>query len=146
MEFSIDIKYFVDDFPELEQVEGSDWIDLRSSSDVIMNYLDFKLIPLGVAMRLPEGYEAYIVPRSSTFKNFGIIQSNHQGVVDNSYAGDDDMWSFPAICLKKEGTVIHKGDRICQFRIQKKQPRIIFNKVLTLDEKSRGGFGSTGIT
>ena len=94
-------------------------------------------------MELPEGYEAHIVPRSSTFKNFGIIQTNHYGIIDESYCGDNDQWCFPAFALRD--TIIHKNDRICQFRIVKKQPPVEFEVVEHLGKTDRGGFGSTGI-
>lgn len=139
---TIQIKYHTDIEP-LEQKEGSDWIDLRAAEEVKMSPNQFKLIPLGVSMKLPEGYEAHIVPRSSTFKTWGIIQTNHMGVIDESYCGDDDRWMMPVLATK--AVIIHKNDRICQFRIVKKQPKIIFQEVDTLGEESRGGFGSTGI-
>lgn len=93
-------------------------------------------------MKLPEGYEAHVVPRSSTFKNFGVLQTNSFGVIDNSYSGTNDIWRFPALAMRD--TVIHEGDRICQFRIMKKQPQIEFVEVNELDEMDRGGIGSTG--
>ena len=139
---NITIKYHTDITP-LEQKQGSDWIDLRAAEDVELFEGDFKLISLGVSMQLPEGYEAHIVPRSSTFKNFGVLQTNHMGVIDESYCGDEDVWKFPAYAVRH--TVIHKDDRICQFRIVEKQPKIEFNVVDKLDNVSRGGFGSTGI-
>ena len=104
---------------------------------------EFSLIPLGVAMELPSGYEAHVVPRSSTFKNFGIIQTNHMAVIDESYCGNSDQWLFPALAMKD--TEIHVNDRICQFRIVKNQPEIVFKEVECLYGKDRGGFGSTGI-
>lgn len=138
------IKYFDKDMEKLELIGNkSDWIDLRASEEVKFKKGEFKLVPLGVAMKLPTGYEAHIAPRSSTFKNFGVIQTNSTGVVDNSYSGDEDMWKMP--CLAMRDTVIHKGDRICQFRIMQKQPVINFVEVEHLDEINRGGFGSTGI-
>ena len=103
---------------------------------------EFKLIPLGVAMQLPKGYEAHIIPRSSTFKNFGVIQANHMGMVDESYCGDNDQWFFPAIAMRD--TTIKVGDRICQFRIIEHQPRLVFESVDTLGNADRGGIGSTG--
>jgi len=103
---------------------------------------EFKLIPLGVAMELPEGYEAHIAPRSSTFKNFGILMTNHLGIVDNSYCGPNDWWYFPALAMRD--TVIEAGERICQFRIQKNQPTLVFDEVDELTGKDRGGLGSTG--
>lgn len=138
---TIQIKYHTDIEP-LEQKEGSDWIDLRAAEEVKMSPNQFKLIPLGVSMKLPEGYEAHIVPRSSTFKAWGIIQTNHMGVIDESYCGDDDQWMMPVLATR--AVIIHKNDRICQFRIVKKQPKILFQEVDTLGEESRGGFGSTG--
>jgi len=136
------IKYHADITP-IEQKEGSDWIDLRAAEDVEIFEGEFKLISLGVSMKLPEGYEAHIVPRSSTFKNWGIIQTNHMGVIDESYCGDEDVWKFPAYATRH--TVIHKNDRICQFRIMKKQPEITFEITDKLEDVGRGGFGSTGI-
>ena len=138
---NIQIKYHADIEP-LEQKEGSDWIDLRAAEEVKMSPNQFKLIPLGVSMKLPEGYEAHIVPRSSTFKNWGIIQTNHMGVIDESYCGDNDQWMMSVLATK--AVIIHKNDRICQFRIVKKQPKILFQKVDSLGKESRGGFGSTG--
>ena len=138
----IKIKYF-DNAEEIKKIEQGDWVDLKAAENVYMNKYDFKLIPLGVAMQLPEGYEAHIVPRSSTFKNFVIIQTNHMGVVDESYCGDNDQWFFPAYAFRE--TTIKKGDRICQFRIVKKQPEIEFKVVDKLNNKDRGGHGSTGI-
>ena len=103
---------------------------------------DYRLISLGVSMKLPDGYEAHIVPRSSTFKNFGVLQTNSYGVIDNSYSGTNDIWRFPALAMRD--TIIHEGDRICQFRIEKKQPVVEFIEVDELDDTDRGGFGSTG--
>lgn len=139
----IKIKYFTDKIDKLEYIDGkSDWIDLRASEEVTLKKGEFKLIPLGVAMQLPKGYEAHIVPRSSTYKNFGLIQANHYGIVDGSYSGDNDMWRMPVIAMRD--TTIHVNDRICQFRIMKNQPRICFEQVDHLEGADRGGFGSTG--
>lgn len=139
----IKIKYFTDKIDKLEYIDGkSDWIDLRASEEVTLKKGEFKLIPLGVAMQLPKGYEAHIVPRSSTYKNFGLIQANHCGIVDGSYCGDNDMWRMPVIAMRD--TTIHVNDRICQFRIMKNQPRICFEQVAHLEGADRGGFGSTG--
>ena len=139
----IKIKYHSKDIEKLTYIDGkSDWIDLRAAEDVTMKAGEFKLINLGISMKLPEGYEAHIVPRSSTFKNFGIIQTNHQAVIDNSYCGDNDIWRYPAYALKD--TEIKVNDRICQFRIVENQPRIHFEEVEFLDGKDRGGIGSTG--
>lgn len=140
----IRIKYFSNKIEKLRYIEGkSDWIDLRSAEDVTLKKGEFKLIPLGVAMQLPEGYEAHIVPRSSTFKNFGIIQTNHQAVIDFSYRGDNDQWFMPVLAMRD--TEIHVNDRICQFRIMKNQPVIEFEEADFLDGTNRGGFGSTGL-
>lgn len=142
----INIKYFDKDIDKLAFIGDnttSDWIDLRSAETVNLKAGEFKLIHLGVGMKLPNGYEAHVVPRSSTFKNFGIIQTNHCGIIDNSYCGENDEWLFPAYALRD--TTINKNDRICQFRIIEKMPNVQFNEVEHLDEKSRGGIGSTGI-
>ena len=139
----IKIKYFTDEIEKLDYIDGkSDWIDLRAAESVNMKEGEFRLIPLGVAMELPKGYEAHVVPRSSTFKNFGIIQTNHQGVIDSSYCGDNDQWFMPAYALRD--THIEVNDRICQFRIVENQPQIVFEECESLDNASRGGFGSTG--
>ena len=138
----IKIKYFDDEIDKIEKISKGDWIDLRSAETVHLKKGEFRLIPLGVGMKLPDGYEAHIVPRSSTYKNFKIIQTNHMGIIDNSYSGDSDQWMMPVIAM--EDTVIHKNDRICQFRIEKFQPKIEFEEVERLDKVSRGGIGSTG--
>ena len=139
----IEIKYFVEGLEPLAYVDGkSDWIDLRAAADVSLKKDEFKLIPLGIGMKLPEGYEAHVVPRSSTFKNFGIIQTNHCGIIDESYCGDNDQWFFPAYAMRD--TEIKKNDRICQFRIMENQPQIVFEETKVLGGKNRGGFGSTG--
>ena len=140
---TIRIKYFTDKIDKLTYIDGkSDWIDLRAAESVDLKKGEFKLIPLGVAMELPKGYEAHIVPRSSTFKNFGIIQTNHQGVVDCSYCGDNDQWFMPVYAVRD--TDIECNDRICQFRIMENQPKISFQEVAVLEGTDRGGFGSTG--
>ena len=139
----IRIKYFSDEVKRLAYIGGkSDWVDLRACERVELKAGEFKLIPLGVAMQLPDGYEGHLVPRSSTFKNYGIIQTNSMGIIDGSYCGDEDMWRMPVYATKD--TVIEKHDRICQFRIVKNQPEILFEECETLDNESRGGFGSTG--
>ena len=140
---NIKIKYFDKEIDKVEKISKGDLIDLRAAETVEMKKGDFKLIPLGVGMKLPDGYKANMYPRSSTYKNFGIIQANSVGQIDNSYSGDTDEWRFPAIALRN--TVIHKNDRICQFEIQKIQPEIEFIEVEHLDEVSRGGIGSTGV-
>ena len=140
----IRIKYISDKIEKLFYIDRkSDWIDLRAEEAVILKKGEFKLISLGVAMELPKGYVAHIVPRSSTFKNFGVIQTNHCGIVDESYCSNEDVWKFPALAVRD--TEIHINDRICQFRIMKHQPVIEFNEVDDLGNEARGGFGSTGI-
>ena len=140
----IRIRYLSDRIDKLQPPDNmANWVDLRAAEDVELKKGDFRLIRLGVAMKLPEGYEAHIVPRSSTYKNFGIIQANHYGVIDNAYSGDGDEWMVPVIALRDTG--IHINDRICQFRIEKRQPDIFFEEVDHLDDADRGGFGSTGI-
>ena len=140
---NIQIKYFTDEIEKLTYIDGkSDWIDLRAAKEMVLKAGQYAKIPLGVAMKLPEGYEAHIVPRSSTYKNYGLIQTNHMGVVDESYCGDNDQWHMPVYALRD--TVIHVNDRICQFRIMEHQPKIVFEEVEALSAPDRGGFGSTG--
>ena len=139
----IKVKYFVDGIDELCYVAGkSDWIDLHAAEEVTLKAGEFKLIPLGVAIALPEGYEAHIAPRSSTFKNYGLLQTNSVGVVDYTYRGDNDQWYFPAYATRD--ITVEKNDRICQFRIMQNQPALHFTRVEHLDAPNRGGFGSTG--
>ena len=139
----IRIKYFTDKIEKLDYIDGkSDWIDLRASEEVELKAGDFKLIPLGVAMQIPQGYEGHLAPRSSTFKTWGLIQTNSVGVIDCSYCGDDDMWRMPVYATRD--TVIHVNDRVAQFRIIENQPKIVFEEVERLGNDSRGGFGSTG--
>lgn len=138
----IKIKYHNSELKKLEKIFVGDWIDLRAAEDVSMKAGEFKLISLGVSMKLPEEYEAHIVPRSSTFKTWGIIQTNHMGVVDNAYSGNNDIWRFPAYATRD--TEIKINDRICQFRIVRRQPMIQFFEVDDLGDTDRGGFGSTG--
>ena len=127
---------------KIENLEVGDWYDLRSAETVEMQAGEFKLISLGVSMKLPEGYEAHMAPRSSTFKKWGILQTNSVAVIDNSYSGTNDIWKYPALAIRD--TTIYEGDRICQFRIMKKQPEIEFIEVDELDSVDRGSFGSTG--
>lgn len=140
---TIKVRYLSDKIQPLEYIDGkSDWVDLRAAEDVELKAGEFKLIPLGIAMQLPKGYEAIVAPRSSTYKNFGIRQTNSIGVIDETYCGDNDQWYFPARADRH--TVIHVGDRICQFRIEKHQPQLFFEPVDTLGNADRGGIGSTG--
>jgi dUTP pyrophosphatase len=138
----IQIKYHADITP-IATIPQGDWVDLRAAKTVTLYPGAYGLIPLGVSMKLPEGYEAHIVPRSSTFKRWGILQTNHMGVIDNSYCGDNDVWMFPYFSTRIDR--INKNDRICQFRIIKKQPQIEFVEVEKLSDINRGGFGSTGV-
>ena len=137
----IKVRYHADIDP-LEKTDKGDWIDLRAAEDVVLKAGEFKIISLGVSMKLPEGYEALVIPRSSTFKHWGIIQTNHCGLIDNSYCGDNDVWMFPALATRD--VVIEKNSRICQFRIQKKMENITLTTVDKLDDINRGGFGSSG--
>lgn len=140
----IKIKYFTDKIDKLEYIDGkSDWIDLRVAEDTSFKAGDYKLVPMGVAIELPSGYEAHVVPRSSTFKNFGLIQTNSMGVIDETYCGDNDQWFVPMYATRD--TEVHVNDRIAQFRIMKHQPEISFIEVSNLGDIDRGGFGSTGI-
>ncbi len=137
------IKYHSKEIEKLTYIEGkSDWIDLRSAQNITLKKGEFALISLGISIQLPKGYEAVIVPRSSTYKNFGIIQTNHMGVIDESYCGDQDLWMMPVLAVRD--TQIRVNDRICQFRIQKHQPQILFEEADCLENPNRGGFGSTG--
>lgn len=138
----IKIVYHTNGIEKIKTIPNGDWIDLRAAEDVELKSGEFKLINLGVSMRLPNGYEAHLSPRSSTYKSFHIIQTNSVGVIDNSYSGTNDVWMFPA--LATEDTVIHKNDRICQFRIVRTQPKVHFIETNALDENNRCGFGSTG--
>lgn len=148
---NIRIKYFNNEVQRLEKIVKGNWIDLRAAEDVVLKKGESRLIPLGMAMAIPQGYEAHIVPRSSTFKNFKIIQTNHMGVIDGpdrvhgagGYCGDNDQWFMPVYAV--EDTAIRRNDRICQFRIMEQQPELTFEEVEALDGEDRGGFGSTGV-
>jgi dUTP pyrophosphatase len=141
--YPIKIKYHTN-IEEISTIQNSDWVDLRSAETFELKVGEFKFISLGVSMELPKGYEAHLSPRSSTFKNWGIIQTNGVGVVDESYCGNNDIWKMPVYATRD--TVINKNDRICQFRIIHKQPNLKFVKVDDLDNYDRGGFGSTGVS
>ena len=139
----IKIRYFSDEIERLRCIDGkSDWIDLRCAERTELKAGEFRLIPLGVAMELPEGYEAHVVPRSSTFKTWGLLQANSMGLVDRSYCGDNDQWRLPVYATRD--TVIEVNDRICQFRIMENQPKLEFLECEHLSGPDRGGFGSTG--
>ena len=139
----IQIKYFNPKSTKLAKIAKGDWIDLRAAETVTMKAGEYKMIPLGVAMKLPDGDEAPVIPRSSTFKHYGILQANSYGLIDNSYSGNEDQWHFPAYATRD--VIINFDDRICQFRIQKRMEEVEFKEVEELDSVNRGGFGSTGI-
>lgn len=141
-EETIEIKYFDDSIDKVQKISVGDWIDLRSAETVRLSKGEYKLISLGVGMILPPGYEAHVLPRSSTPSKFGIMCANSMGIIDNSYSGDNDEWKFPALAI--DDTIIMKGERIAQFRIVKNQPKLRFKFVEHLKEVSRGGIGSTG--
>lgn len=136
------IKYHDNEIDKIEKIECGDWIDLRAAEHVVLEAGDDYVISLGVSMKLPDGYEAHLVPRSSTYKKWRIMQTNSIGIIDNSYCGDNDIWGMPVIAI--EDTEINKNDRICQFRIVKKMEDVKFTEVEYLADKDRGGFGSTG--
>lgn len=138
----LQIKYHNPHIDKIQKYEKGDWIDLRAAETVSLKKGETRLISLGVSIRLPEGYEAHIAPRSSTFRNWGIIQTNSVGVVDESYCGDGDIWMIPVLAVRD--TVIRENDRICQFRIVQKMPDFVITEVHALGSEDRGGFGSTG--
>ncbi|MDO4619699.1 MAG: deoxyuridine 5'-triphosphate nucleotidohydrolase [Lachnospiraceae bacterium] len=143
MEAKIRIKYHSDEIERLRYIDGkSDWIDLRCAEEKTLKAGEFALINLGISVSLPEGYEMLIAPRSSAFKNFGLIQTNSLGVIDESYCGDEDILRMPVYAVRD--TELHVNDRICQFRIIEHQPKIVFEETDTLGGPNRGGFGSTG--
>ncbi len=139
----IKIKYHEKDIPKLTRITQGDWIDLRAAETIRMLPNTYYLISLGVSMKLPDGYEAHVTPRSSAFRNWGILQTNSMGIIDNSYCGDNDIWRMPVYATRE--AVINKGDRICQFRIMKKMEEVKFIETDHLSDTDRGGFGSTGI-
>lgn len=142
------VKYLNENVPRLKKISVGDWIDLYAAKETVIFKNTFKYVHLGVAIELPRGYEAILAPRSSTFKNWGCIQTNSIGVIDESYCGDDDWWKIPLYCLStknnSECTIIKAGDKIAQFRIIEHMPAIKIKEVETLGNVSRGGFGSTG--
>lgn len=138
---TIQIKY-KEGSPHLSMTDKQDWCDLYTYEDVTLHAGDFKIVSLGISMKLPKGYEANIVARSSTFKRWGILQTNAFAVIDESYCGNDDDWGYPVYATRD--VTIPKGTRLCQFRINKKQPSIVFEEVNDLKAPSRNGFGSTG--
>lgn len=136
------IKYHCKELEPICAIAQGDWLDLRSAEEITLKAGEFCLISLGVSMQLPEGYEAHVAPRSSTFKTWGIIQTNSVGVIDESYCGDGDIWKMPVYATRD--TVIHVNDRICQFRIMPKMPPVELESCEHLHAPDRGGFGSTG--
>lgn len=139
----VQIKYHSQEIEKLRYIDGkSDWIDLRAAENVTLKAGEYRLISFGISMKIPEGYEAHVVPRSSTFKNFGILQSNSYGIIDCSYCGENDIWKMPVYAVRD--TEIHVNDRIAQFRIMENQPKILFEEVERMEGEDRGGFGSTG--
>lgn len=140
MEF-IKIKY-LRDIEKICKIAVGDWIDLRAAEDTTMKAGEYKMIPLGVAMELPVGYEALVAPRSSTFRKYGVLLANSLGIIDESYKGDNDEWNFLAYAVRD--TFIPKNERICQFRIIEHQTDLVFIEVDTLGNADRGGIGSTG--
>ncbi len=141
---SLKVLYHVPDLEKLQYVDNkSDWVDLRCAEEINISKGESALVNLGISVELPEGYEMIIAPRSSTFKNFGLIQTNSVGIIDETYCSDTDIIKWP--CYATRDTFIKKGDRICQFRIIEHQPKLEFVEVSHLDGKERGGFGSTGI-
>jgi len=143
MLLDLKVKYHVEGLEKIEKIEQGDWIDLRSAYDYELKAGEFKLIDLGITVKIPSGYEMNIVPRSSTFKNWGILQTNHFGIVDESYSGEEDFIKMPVYATRD--TTIKKNDRICQFRLNRKMPMIRIIEVEKMEDASRGGFGSTGI-
>lgn len=156
------VKYFEGQDKKLQFIDKGDWIDVYANEDVFIPKNEMRLVPLGFAMELPSGYEAILAPRSSTFKTWGVIQTNHIGVIDESYCGDNDEWKIPFYCLQEKekldielgypgdlsvvGSYIRKGDKVAQFRIQEKMPKNLISivEVEHLGNQDRNGFGSTG--
>ena len=138
----IKIKYHAD-IDRIEKIPMGDWIDLRTAEDIRLERWESAQISLGVSMKLPYGFEAHILPRSSTFKRYGLLLTNGMGIIDNSYSGTNDVWHFPAFATRM--VFIPRNTRICQFRIVPVQPIVSFTEVEALDKVDRGGFGSTGV-
>jgi len=141
---NIDILYHAD-IPSLEVTERGDWIDLRCAEDTVIAGGSVAKVPFGISMKLPDEYEAHVLPRSSLHKHFGVIQTNSMGIIDNSYCGPNDIWFVELYNTGNTLVTIPKGARICQFRIVKKMPKVVFNNVFSLSSVDRGGHGSSGI-
>lgn len=142
MGLKIKIKYLDPDIVKVKKFKIGDWIDLRCAQDISLKKGEHAYIPLGVAMELPEGYEAWLTSRSSTAKKFGIYHVDDVGIIDSSYCGDNDEWKLPVVALRD--TTIQKNDRICQFRLHRIMPEVEFEEVEKLGNPDRGGLGSTG--
>jgi dUTP pyrophosphatase len=137
--------------PKIYRKRDGEWYDLFCAEDIFIPQFCERLVSLGVVIQLPEGYEASLQSRSSTFKHYGVIQGDAVGVMDNAYRGKNDIWKFPAVCINPhdeclgtKGSWIRKGDRICQFRLVKQQPKAVIREIQTVEDESRGGFGSSG--
>ena len=142
MALKIKVKYFDEELERIQKISIGDWIDLRAAQDITLNMGELANIPLGIAMELPKGYEAWLTSRSSMARKFGIVHIDDLGVIDGSYCGDNDEWKLPVIAIRN--TTIHKNDRICQFRIHEVMPEVEIEEVTTLGNPDRGGLGSTG--
>ena len=138
----IPIVYHSAEIEKIRQIKGNDWIDLRAAEKVVLKAGESAKISLGVSMKLPHGYEAHLQPRSSTFDNWGIVQTNSVGQIDKAYGGTNDIWKMPVLAVRD--TVINVNDRICQFRVMRVQPKVVLCETNELDPHDRGGFGSTG--
>jgi dUTP pyrophosphatase len=136
------VKYHIEELKRIERIAIGNWIDLRAAETITLKAGDFCVISLGVSMKLPDGYEAWVAPRSSTFRTWGVLQANGIGIIDSTYSGDDDVWLFPAFATRD--VTINMNDRICQFRIVPIMPDVAFVTVDALSGENRGGFGSTG--
>lgn len=139
----IKVKYHDPEMPRIERLQQGDWIDLVNVEDINLKCGEWGMFSLGVSIELPAGYEAHVVPRSSTFKKWGVIQVNSIGIVDNSFCGEDDVWQWLILAPTKD-VHIPKYTRVCQFRIIKNQPSFPIIEVKHLKNDIRGGIGSTG--
>ncbi|MCP5006593.1 MAG: deoxyuridine 5'-triphosphate nucleotidohydrolase [Planctomycetes bacterium] len=140
----IKIKYHNEDNPHIHKTEEGDWLDLYTAEEVTLDQFDYKAIPLGVSIQLPQGFEGHLAPRSSTYKHWGVIQTNSIGIIDNSYCSDKDQWHMPVLRLAKGKVTIPKGTRLCQFKVVANMPKLQLEVVEHLDNEIRGGFGSSG--
>lgn len=142
LEPEILVKYHSEKAKPIKQAHLGEWFDLRAAESYDFKAGNKYMINLGVSIAVPPGYEAILAPRSSTFKNYGIFQTNSIGVIDNSYSGDDDIWMMPVFATRDAH--IEAGDRVAQFRIQRNQGSPRVKEVRYLGKTNRGGFGSTG--